>query len=180
MCLIIKFLFLFALIAIHLPSGAAGDRYSRSYSYYYKYRAYYRYSYVYTVSSDNNNGTICGSTCVAGSVFTTLATQPCLICCLIVVVYFMCKCSCAACNGACKSSTSHGRANDSPVIERSTRSQRRTGCMNDIMLMTMVEDTPPPYSPDMQKHRPEPEKVLEEKPPGYEDIYNGAPYPAQQ
>ena len=176
---VIKVIFLFALIAIHLPS-TAGHRNPRYLNYYYKYGSYYRYTYVYTVPSDNN-GTACGSTCVAGSVFTTLATQPCLICCVIVVAYFLCKCSCAACDGACKSSSrNRGRNDDSPVTERTSRPHchRRFGCTNDVMMMSMAEDTPPPYSPDMQKCQPE--KILEEKPPGYEDIYQGEPYPAQQ
>ena len=177
----IKFLFLFALLAVHLPSPAEGEKNTRYINYYYKYRYYNRYSY-YSVPS-NRNGTACGSSCIAASVFTTIATQPCLICCFIVVAYFLCKCSCATCNSICKSSTG-GRVDsiDEPVVERSRpiiSIPRRDRSVRDVIMMTVVEDTPPPYSPEMEKHKRESDKVVEEKPPGYEDIYTVEAYPAQ-
>ena len=176
---IIKFIFLLSLIVIYVPPSQT-SRNTRYLNYYYRYQGYYyRYEKYYTVPVDNNS-TACGSSCIAGSVFTTLATQPCLICCLIVVAYFMCKCSCAACQGVCKPTRPRGDSDNSPVTERSVRSHRRTEGTNDIMMISVIEDTPPPYSSDMQKYQPVNEKVFEEKPPGYEDIYDGAAYPAKQ
>eukprot|EP00800_Vazella_pourtalesii_P004175 TRINITY_DN14439_c0_g1_i1.p1 TRINITY_DN14439_c0_g1~~TRINITY_DN14439_c0_g1_i1.p1 ORF type:complete len:180 (+),score=24.19 TRINITY_DN14439_c0_g1_i1:40-579(+) len=176
---IIKLIFLLSLIAIHVPSSQA-SRNTRYLNYYYRYKGYYyRYQEYYTVPAENNS-TACGSSCIAGSVFTTLATQPCLICCLIVVAYFMCKCSCAACHGICKPVRPRRESDETPVLERSVRFHRRTECTNDMVLMPVIEDTPPPYSSDMQKYQPGNEKVFEEKPPGYEDIYDGAAYPAKQ
>ena len=181
---LVKFLFL-VLFAVLLPSLADGTRNTRYINYYYKNRySYNRYSSTYSAPS-NTNGTGCGSSCVAGSVFTTIATQPCLICCFIVVAYFLCKCSCAACNGVCKSSTSNRTDSpaETPVIERSRpprSARRRDICRNEVIMMTVVEDTPPPYSPEMEKLKRDSEKVTEEKPPEYEDIYSAEDYPAQQ
>ena len=182
---LVQFLFFLVLFAVLSPSPSEGVRNTRYISYYSynNYRGYYRYSNIDSTPS-NTNGTACGSSCIAGSVFTTIASQPCLICCFIVLGYFICKCSCAACNGICKSPRSSRLDNSDqlPAIERTRhiRSCRmRDRCMSDVIVMTVTEDTPPPYSPEMEKLKCQPDKVMEEKPPEYEDIYSPEAYPAQ-
>ena len=165
-----KILFIACLLLALSSTPAEGKTRRPRYFNYYRYNSYNRYT-VKTATVTNSNDTACNSGCVAGSVFTTLATQPCLICCLIVVAYFMCKCSCAACNGVCKSSNGHRE--ESVIWERSNRVVP-VGRNNDIAMVTIVEDTPPPYSPDMEKKV---EKLDEEKPPEYEDVYCHASLP---